>query len=118
MSTVQTHEKEDTKDLVHKANPEYPFALYEPKTGKAKGAKDKEEYDKLTGQGYTEDPPKHSVEQLSPEELSALKMVAEKGAVLVKVFEKLGQMAQQQNQPQTQPATTQQPPPPAPSKGK
>lgn len=113
-----TKDTKDTKDLVHNANPEFPFALYDPKTGKAKAAKDKEEYDKLTGQGYVEDPPKHNVEQLSPEELSALKMLVEKGAILMKVFQKLEGLSQQGQQPEPQPASAHQPPPQGASKGR
>lgn len=113
MSTVQTHEKEDTKDLVHKANPEYPFAMYDPKTGKAKGAKDKEEYDKLTGQGYTEDPPPpQDPDALTADEVKTLQALLAKAA---KALEKLGKLSQQE---QTPSQTSAHQPPPAPSKGK
>lgn len=95
--------KDQTKDQpsgVHDIPNEYPFLLYNHKTRQQKGAKDKEEYDKLTAQGFTEEPlPPLDPDGLTPDEAKTLQTLLAKAA---KALEKLGQLSQQEQQSQKQ----------------
>ena len=95
MSTQTTHpqstqDPKNQKDNVHNASPEYPFCLYNHKTRQTKAAKDKDDYDKLTSQGFEEDPFEPvNPDLLTGEEVKILNQLLAKAA---KALEKLGQL--------------------------
>jgi hypothetical protein len=52
----QTGQAQQPKDLTETAQPKFPFVLYNHKTRQTKSAKDQEQYDKLTKQGFETEP--------------------------------------------------------------
>jgi len=87
----EAQQKDSRKEVVHKASPEWPFMLYDPKTGKGVSAKDQQEYDKLTGQGMVEDPPPPAdPDYLTQDEVKTLQSLLAKAA---KALEKLGHLS-------------------------
>ena len=83
---------------------EFPKALYNKKTRETKAAKDKDEEDKLSGQGFSTEPlPPEDPVALTPDEVKTLESLLAKAA---KALEKLGQASQDNSgkAPATQPA--------------
>jgi hypothetical protein len=94
------------QDNVHNANPEYPFLLYNHKTRETKAAKDKDEYDKLTGQGFTEQPFEfQDPNLLTQADIEQMQEIFAKAIYAIEALSKMSQEVQKaraQQQGQTQ----------------
>lgn len=102
--TEKTLEKpqEKSQETVYTVErPEYPRAVYNHETRETKSARDKEERDKLSKEGFTDEPlPPLAPESLTPDEVKQLQELLSKAA---KALAKLGELSHQQTK--TKPIT-------------
>ena len=92
-----THEPQSTKpgeeDLASKADPKYPYLLYNHKERTTKGAADQKAFDELKKEGYETDPyPPEDPVYLTKEEVQQLEGLLHKAG---QALAKLGQLSEQ-----------------------
>ncbi|HEY1896703.1 MAG TPA: hypothetical protein VGG62_10545 [Terracidiphilus sp.] len=103
--TPTTEQPAKTPPVFTDKLPEFPFLMYNAETRTTKPAKDKEEKDKLAGEGFSEDPyPAEDPDALTPAEVAELQKLLAKAAKALAKLGKESEKPAQEGEPANQPA--------------